>query len=465
MDDRSHIGFQKGLPGLKFARFLLLSPIFAAALAAPAAHAQISFTSAIDLALRNSPKVKMAESDVAKSTAVLEESRDVFIPSLAAGSGLGYSYGFPVGQPTLYSFTLQSLVFDQSQKNYIRAARMGLEAANYALADVRQAVAEDAALTYLALDHDLQRLDGLQQQQAYALRLTQIAQARLDAGQDSRIEYTKMRLSAAQVKLALLHTESDMAVQRQHLANLTGLPAEGLTTIHDSIPQPPAPVAGSPVGNIPALQAAYASAQSKFQVAFGDSRKLYRPQIAFAAQYNRYAEFNNYQDYYRNFQRNNFSFGIQLNWPLYNANLRAKARESLADATHAQHDADRAKKEFLEGRVKAVNALPELTVRTEIAQLDRELAQQQLEALQIQLTQGSGNPNAPPPTPKDEQSARIQERQKYLDFLDADFTLRQTQISVLRANGQLEQWLKSTVRLDMGLPSAPSASTAATPAP
>ena len=460
MDHRSHKG-SEGFSDLRFVRSLICFPVvLAAALAVPAAHAQISFSSAIDLALRNSPKVKMAEADVAKSTAVLSESRDVFIPSLSAGSGLGYSYGFPVGQPTLYSFTVQSLVFDQSQKNYIRAARMGLEAANYALADARQAVAEDTALTYLALDHDLQRLDGLQQQLTFASRLTEITQARLDANQDSRIDFTKSRLTAAQVRLARLHTESDTNFQRQHLANLTGLPAEGLSTIHDSIPQPPAPVADTPaVTNIPAIQAAYASAQSKFQVAFGDSRKMYRPQIAFAAQYNRYAEFNNYQDYYRNFQRNNFSFGIQLNWPIFNANLRAKARESVADAVRAQYDADRVKKEFLEGRAKAVNALPELAVRTEIATLDRDLAQQQLEAVQIQLSQGSGNPNAPQPTPKDEQNAHIQERQKFLDMLDADLALRQTQISALRVTGQLEQWLKSSVRLDNTLPQAPSAAT------
>ncbi|MGO4213616.1 hypothetical protein AB4043_22685, partial [Terriglobus sp. YAF25] len=106
-----------------------------------------------------------------------------------------------------------------------------------------------------------------------------------------------------------------------------------------------------------------------------------------------------------------------------------------------------------------VNALPELAVRTEIATLDRDLAQQQLEAVQIQLNQGSGNPNAPQPTPKDEQNARIQERQKFLDMLDADLALRQTQISALRVTGQLEQWLKSSVRLDNTLPQAPSAAT------
>src|SRR6266852_1791899 len=95
---------------------------------------------AIDLALKNSPKVLMAQADVEKATAALAEARDVYIPTLAGGSGLGYSYGFPVGQPSIFNFTSQSLLFNFSQQDYIRAARSSLNAANLALRDARQAV-------------------------------------------------------------------------------------------------------------------------------------------------------------------------------------------------------------------------------------------------------------------------------------------------------------------------------------
>ncbi|MGO4210255.1 TolC family protein, partial [Terriglobus sp. YAF25] len=199
---------------MKAVRFLLypLPLLFACTLLASAKlEAQLSFASAIDLALRNSPRVKMAEADAAKATAVLSESRVVFIPVLNAGSGLGYSYGFPVGQPTLYNFNLQSLVFDLAQKKYIDAARMGLEAANLALADARQAVAEDAARTCVVLDHDLQRLEALKQEQGFAVHLVEIVRSRMDAGQDNRMELTKSRLAQAQITLATLHSEADIA--------------------------------------------------------------------------------------------------------------------------------------------------------------------------------------------------------------------------------------------------------------
>jgi outer membrane protein TolC len=59
------------------------------------AGAQISFTTAVDLALKNSPKVLMAKAEVDKAIAALSETRDIYIPTLIGGSGLGYSYGFP----------------------------------------------------------------------------------------------------------------------------------------------------------------------------------------------------------------------------------------------------------------------------------------------------------------------------------------------------------------------------------
>jgi hypothetical protein len=57
-------------------------------------------------------------------------------------------------------------------------------------------------------------------------------------------------------------------------------------------------------------------------------------------------------------------------------------------------------------------------------------------------------------TPKDEQNARIQERQRFLELLDADFQLRQTQINLLRQNGQLEDWLKSAAQTQTIAPAA-----------
>ena len=422
------------------------------------AVAQISFTTAVDLALRNSPKVLMAQANVDKARAALEESKDVYIPSVSAGSGLGYSYGFPVGQPSIFNFTSQSLIFNYSQRDYVRAARSALEAANHALKDAREIVAEDAAISFLALDRDTQRQATLVEQAGFAARLVSIVQERLDAGQDTAIGLTSARLSEAQIRLARLRADDEVAIDQAHLARLVGLPAQALTVFSSSVPA--FPVASGETSSVsaannPAVEAAYATARSKRQIAFGDSRYLWRPQIYFAAQYNRFTKYNNYDLYYKNFQHNNAGIGIQIQLPIFDMAHRAKARESAADASHAEHEADLARDQFLEGRQKAQHSTAELAARAEVAELDRQLAQQQLEVLLVQLKSGNGDSSAPQMTPKDEQTSRIAEREKFLAVLDANFQVRQAQISLLRQTGELEGWLKSAAQSQSLTPAQP----------
>ncbi|PNA52110.1 hypothetical protein C1Y14_34230, partial [Pseudomonas sp. MPR-R5B] len=90
-------------------------------------------------------------------------------------------------------------------------------------------------------------------------------QQRLDAGQDSKMELTRSKLTAANLRLRQIQLEDDASNQRDHLARLTGLPADGLATVHDSIPvlqlTGNAPV---PDTQLPeSVQAAYSAAHSK----------------------------------------------------------------------------------------------------------------------------------------------------------------------------------------------------------
>ncbi len=426
-----------------------------AALASANAHAQISLTTAVDLALKNSPRVLTAEADVRKARAQLSQTKDVFIPVVAGGSGLGATFGFPVGQPTLFNFTAQSLVFNFSQMDYIRAARVGITAANLALLDVRQAVAEDTAITYISLDRDQKRKDALTQESEYASRLVTIVQERLDAGQDAPIDLTTVKLSAANIRLANLRADDELLADRTHLARLMGLPPDGLHVAPDGFPEPPLDSISLSTANTlaPGVAAAYANARSKQEQAFGDARALYRPQIGFGAQYDRFAtNFNNYNSYYCHFVNgsctsipsNNAEIGIQLTIPLYDRNKKSKAEESAAEASHALHDADYIRDQALDGQLKLRNATAELRARTEIALLEQQLAQQQLEVLLVQLQSATSGPG-PLMTPKDEQNQRIAEREKYLAVVDSNFQLRQAEINLLRQTGLLEQWLRKAL--------------------
>ena len=69
----------------------LLSPVFASA--------QLSFSSAVDLALRNSPKLKIAQADVDRARSLVSQARDAYIPSVIATGGIGKSVRCPPQPP------------------------------------------------------------------------------------------------------------------------------------------------------------------------------------------------------------------------------------------------------------------------------------------------------------------------------------------------------------------------------
>ncbi|HEX3849582.1 MAG TPA: TolC family protein, partial [Polyangiaceae bacterium] len=253
------------------AALLILSALALGPASRPA-HAQISLISAVDLALKNNPRVRLAQADVDKSTAILKESKDVYIPAISIGSGLGWSYGYPLGQPSVVNATLQGVVLSWSQRDYIRAARLGLQAAVLNVNDARAAVEEDTVVTYLAVDRDLAREQALDEQLARAEQLVTIVSDRLNAGVDTGIDLTQAKLAAAQIRLNYLNAQDERALDQLHLADLIGLPSTNLTTTHDSVPQlgaPPEDQAKTTLPDSPTVQAALESAEAKQQIAWG----------------------------------------------------------------------------------------------------------------------------------------------------------------------------------------------------
>lgn len=427
---------------------LALAPAFASA------DAQISLVSAVDLALKNSPRVRLAQADVDKSTAVLKESKDVYIPAVTVGSGLGWSYGYPLGQPSVVNATLQGVVLSWAQRDYIRAARFGLQAAVLNLNDARAAVEEDTVLTWLALDRDLAREQALDEQLARAEQLVTIVNDRLNAGVDTGIDLTQAKLTAAQIHLNYLNAQDDRAVDQQKLADLIGLPSTNLTTVHDSVPQlgkPAEDQAHIALPASPAVQAALDNAEAKQRIAWGDRKKLYRPQVFLASQYALFAKFNNYQLYFPTnpatgksvFQYNNAGVGVQITWPIFDRALKDKAQESAADAAHAFAEYDSARLKDQEGHVQLARSTLTLAAKTDVAELQQQLASQQLTVIQTQLQAGAANPHVQQRTPKDQANAEIDERARYIDLLNSRFDLQQAQVQLMRAQGNLDTWLRN----------------------
>ena len=436
-------------------RSRLAAPVLAAfaafaMVAASPAKAQMSFYTAVDLALRNSHEVKMAAADVDRAAAGVSQARDAYVPTMAIGSSVGYSYGFPVGQPTLANATANSLVLSFSQPAMIRSARASLAAARAALRNTREKVVADTALNYIELDTDKRELEALDQQHSFGERLVEIERDRNASGLSSAMDVTQAELINAQLELRRLHIQDHMNLLRLRLANLTGLPEDSIAPEPASIPAPPtAPTTETLNATLtthsPAIASSEADAQSKQFIAVSDRGKIWRPEVAFGIQYSRYAKFNNYAEYYLRFQHNNFDVGINLVLPIFDAQARDRARGSAADAVHAREQANVFRLQLAEQTRELSGGLAELRAQQKIARLQSDSAQENVDAVMTQLQNGTGNPNATPLTPRDEERARIEERRRYVDKLDADFQLMQAAIQLQRSLGTVEEWAVQAV--------------------
>ena len=121
-----------------------------------------------------------------KANAQLSETKDTVIPTVNFETGLPVfpEVGFTGSPPSIWSATVQSLVFSIPQKRYIDAAGYGLQAAKARLKDAREQVALDASTAYIELDTVNQELADAQQQEQFSGRLVEIEQQRTEAGVD-----------------------------------------------------------------------------------------------------------------------------------------------------------------------------------------------------------------------------------------------------------------------------------------
>ena len=437
----AHISRRAWLPALAGA-------VFAAA--AAAAPAQVSLTTVVELAQKNSAAVRLAQADVQRATAELAQAHDAFIPSISFGSGLPAfpEVGFTGNLPSIWDSTVQSMVFSMPQIQYIHAARAGVQAAQLELKDAGEQVALDASSAYIELDIVNRELEAAHEQEQDAARLVAIEQQRAEAGVDPLSNLLQAQLTEAQIKFNRLHLETRAATLAKQIATLSGLPVGSVLPDHSSIPEIPPISADQTPRSTAGIDSAQALALSKERVAKGDREHLWLlPEVGFGALYNRNTTLlNDINAYYRQpLPANDFSTGFSIRVPVFDAGLHAKAKESAAEALRSRVEAEQAQQQNDIQIADLTANLRELDAQAEIASLKQQIAAEQLKTVQteLQVGSGAGNTSGAPAqlSPTAEQNARIDERQKYEDALEAGLDLSKARLSLLRALGHMQDWL------------------------
>jgi outer membrane protein TolC len=430
-------------PAVGVSAILALS-FFLSMASAPALAEPLTLKHAVELALAHSTATGISTAEVQHAVAAYRETRDNYIPQFVFGSGLGKSWGFPLSlegsAPSIFNINAQSAIWNPALQQFVRAARTEWQATNLQSKDQRDQLIQDTVLSYAELNKWEQRMSRLRDEETAAGKFEEAMAERVKEGVDSPVERTKARLSAARAHLRLVQAQGSADVLREHLAKLTGLKAAEIATAPDSIPAMPSlpddddEVAAATKNN-PAAQAAEVRARAAYLKAQGE-RKSLLPHVDFAGQYALLAKYNNYDVFYKNYQANNATLGVSIQFPFFSSVQHQKAAEADADAIRAKRAAEATRNQVSEETLRQQRTVREMTATQQVAQLEYEISQSQLEATQTRSDSGNG-------TIKDLGEARAQAAERFLTLQDATFELERARIALLRSTGELEKWVNS----------------------
>jgi len=410
-------------------------------MAAPAAGEAVPFRRAVELALRHSGTMAIASADQRRAQATYQEQRNLYLPQVTFGSGLGYSYGYPMSiegsAPTIFNADTRQFLINPSHRAFMKAAKVDWEATSLNNQDKRNQIILETSTAYIELDKFTTSLRVQQQQEQAALRMEQITAERVRAGVDAEVVLTRARLATARVRMLMAQTTGAVDVLRMRLSQLTGLPADSIETVTESIPRLPEvsqqeDLAARASQSSPAVKFAAETARAQ-ELRAQAEHKFFYPQIDLAGSYGLFAKFNNFEDFFRKFQRHNATIGLAIRFPFLNFAGKQRAKAADAQAARAKKEAEGVKHQVSAETLRLQRAVQQLAAAREVARLEHQLARSDLDAVNARVEAGTASL-------RDQEQARVGEAEKYARFLDADFELTKAQMQLLAMTSDIEGW-------------------------
>jgi outer membrane protein TolC len=395
---------------------------------------------AVATSLQKSREISLARLQYETTRQESGLTRAQFLPNLYTGSGVAYTSGFPLlaggGAPALFNLSYNQELFNLPARGDVRAEEQKVEQQRLAIDAVRDGVIQRTVSAYLELAKVRRQLELLHSERESAQKILNYTRQRMQAGYELPIEVTRAELTAAQVEQRTAQLEDQEETAADQLRLLLGLePDQPIEVTAENIP----PAADQTISNLvaealhdnPEVKAAE-SERTASEARLKGERGGYWPTVGLIGQYNLLAKFNNYDQFFNKFQRNNFIAGIDVKIPIFASHTGAAVAFAQANLTASQMQVENKRAQVsLDVRHQARQAR-EMDMNREVARLQLELAQQNLQVLQSQFQQGRASI-------RDLEAGQLDENEKWLAFLDAEYAHQQAELNLLRTTGQLAQ--------------------------
>jgi len=398
---------------------------------------------ALELALQNSKDIKIAriQASVADRAAMI--SKADFLPNLYVGSGAGYTYGIPETPggraPAIFNVTYTEQVFNLPLRGAAKEQQEQAKAQKIMLEDARNTVIAGTATGYLELVKVRHSLELLKKENDSAESILGVTQQRANEGFELPMEVTRSQLTKAQVTQKILQLEGREDELETYLRDQLGLaPEQQFDLSADDLPgaaeQEGANLIAMAMENNTDIRLAQSDVRAK-EFRYRGEKGGYWPTLELVSVYSLLGRFNNYDQFFQTFQRNNYNAGVQVQMPVFSA--RTKAAVGLADVNLqvAKAALENKKNQVSADVRKKTRRVREMDAAKEVARLQLQLAQQSVGALQSQFEEGKTNL-------RDVERARLEENDRWMAYLDATFQRQQAQVELLRTAGQLDKVLE-----------------------
>lgn len=414
----------------------------AAAAQQPTAGAPLALTlkHTIELALQNSKDIQAAriQASLANRSALITKSE--FLPNLYAGSGAGYTDGIPETPggraPSVFNITYTEWAFNEPLRGQAKELQEQARASKILLEDAKNNVITRTAMAYLELGKVRHSLELLRKEQESSDRILQVTQERQGEGFELPIEVTKAQLTKAVVTQKILQLEGREDDLEVFLRGQLGLPQEqALDVSPEELPGEVelagATLIAAAMQNSAAFRFAQSDVRAKEFRLTGEKRGRW-PTLQLVGEYSVLAQFNNYLDFFKKFQRNNINVGVQVSVPIFSARTKAAVGLAQVNLEASKANLENKKVEVTSEVRQKTRKLRECDATKEVGRLELQLAQQNLAVLQSQYAEGKINL-------REVERARLDENDKWMAYLDANFGRQQAQIELLKTAGELDK--------------------------
>jgi outer membrane protein len=413
------------------------------ALLAAAANAEtytLTMKQAVDLGLTRNPEVTLAKLDELRATQSVRLTQDPFYPHVGAGSGLAYTNGMPLSiegsAPSIIQAKASEELFNRPQHYAVEQQREIAKTATYATAQRSDDIAWQIASLYLDADRANRLIETARNQIGSFQKVLDTIQARVDEGRELPIDVRQARVNLSRARVRLSNLESDRDTAEHNLAIALGYAAADLVAPSAADQTPPV----LPPDEAAALQAALAASseikrlQSQL-IAKGleikgiEARRL--PQVDLVAQYALFGKYNNLNEYFSRFQRNNGEIGASFQVPLFSGTgIKAALAPLATDQQHLRVELQSARDRIGMSIRQSYQGIDRAQLAAGLAKEDLDLAREQLTLVLDQMTDGRA-------TLREVEQARIEESEKWIAFYDAQFTQERARLDLLRQTGNL----------------------------